>query len=70
MQNKKFKPIQIPCEAYDILKKYCELHDNKRMARVLERLINENLKHQIPLSVGRIKLKTPMESTGVKLSSK
>jgi len=52
MQNKKFKPIQIPCEAYDILKKYCELHDNKRMARVLERLINENLKHQIPLSVG------------------
>ena len=53
MQNKKFKPVQIPIESYNILKKYCELNDNKRMARVLERLINENLKQHTPLSVGQ-----------------
>jgi len=62
MKNINYKPVQVPVDAYDILKEYCDMN-GLYLGKFLERLINENCKN-------RVKLKTPMETTGVKLSSK
>ena len=43
MQNKKYKPIQIPEKPYEILKKYCD-ENGYKMGRFLEVLISKNCK--------------------------
>lgn len=43
MQNKKYKPIQIPNESYERLKEYCNQNGYK-IGKFLEVLINKNCK--------------------------
>jgi len=43
MHNKQYKTIQIPNDAYETLKKFCELNGYK-MGKLLEVLINRHCK--------------------------
>lgn len=43
MENKNYKPIQIPIQSYNLLKKYCE-ENGYKIGKFLDVLIKKNCK--------------------------
>lgn len=53
MQNKNYKPIQIPLESYDKLKRYCD-ENGYKIGKFLEVLINKNCKIEEKRTILRV----------------